>query len=118
MNPEIKTKWLDALRSGKYTQGRGRLKSVSPGGATAHCCLGVLCEIAAAEGITIETDHGTFDNEDSYLPASVQQWAGVDRGPMVKNDSGDVGFREVMLDRLNDSGVGFDRIADLIETSL
>jgi hypothetical protein len=25
LKPEIKTKWLDALRSGKYTQGTGRL---------------------------------------------------------------------------------------------
>lgn len=26
MNPEIKKQWVDALRSGKYLQGRGRLR--------------------------------------------------------------------------------------------
>ena len=40
MNKEIKTKWLAALRSGKYEQGFGALKTPS-----GHCCLGVLCDV-------------------------------------------------------------------------
>lgn len=35
---EIKQKWLDALRSGEYKQGKGRLRD----GNGAYCCLGVL----------------------------------------------------------------------------
>lgn len=27
MNQEVKQKWLEALRSGEYTQGRGKLRS-------------------------------------------------------------------------------------------
>lgn len=34
-------KWLDALRSGKYKQGLGRLRNVY----NEFCCLGVLCDI-------------------------------------------------------------------------
>ena len=38
MDATIKTAWLEALRSGKYNQGRGRLKTVKGN----YCCLGVL----------------------------------------------------------------------------
>ena len=42
MNKELKEKWLTALRSGKYNQGRGRLYSIAD---NSYCCLGVLCKI-------------------------------------------------------------------------
>jgi hypothetical protein len=29
MNPEVKQKWIDALRSGKYEQGSGKLRIVA-----------------------------------------------------------------------------------------
>ena len=44
MNPEVKQKWIDALRSGKYEQGSEKLRSVS-----GYCCLGVLCDLYAQE---------------------------------------------------------------------
>lgn len=37
---EIQQKWLDALRSGKYKQGRLRLRR-----GDEFCCLGVACDI-------------------------------------------------------------------------
>lgn len=40
MNPELKKKWVDALRSGEYKQGKGILN-----GERGFCCLGVLCEV-------------------------------------------------------------------------
>ena len=40
MNQEIKEKWLEALRSGKYKQGFTRLKQNNR-----YCCLGVLCSL-------------------------------------------------------------------------
>ena len=33
--------WVDALRSGKYQQARGALKT-----GDAYCCLGVACDIS------------------------------------------------------------------------
>lgn len=45
MKPEIKAKWIEALRSGKYKQGTGVLRGKDLSGKTRHCCLGVLCEI-------------------------------------------------------------------------
>lgn len=40
MNPELKTLWLEALRSGKYEQGQQFLNRNDK-----LCCLGVLCEV-------------------------------------------------------------------------
>lgn len=41
---EIKTKWLNALKSGQYLQGRAKLKYDNDG-IIYHCCLGVLAEV-------------------------------------------------------------------------
>lgn len=40
MNQTIKQRWVEALRSGQYTQTTGCLK-----GENGHCCLGVLSEL-------------------------------------------------------------------------
>lgn len=45
MNRELKTKWLEALRSGKYKQGRSALRTIQD----EFCCLGVLCDIVAPD---------------------------------------------------------------------
>jgi hypothetical protein len=51
MNKELKAKWIAALRSGKYKQGRSRLKH-----SGRHCCLGVLCEVAGYQPARHEVD--------------------------------------------------------------
>jgi hypothetical protein len=48
MDAKLKKKWLNALRSGKYKQGKNSLRQ--PGFASdsekdRFCCLGVLCDI-------------------------------------------------------------------------
>lgn len=40
MDAELKAKWVAALRSGDYKQGRAYLERDG-----AYCCLGVLCKI-------------------------------------------------------------------------
>lgn len=49
MDPEIKARWVEALRSGVFTQGQSRLRD-DTGDEVKHCCLGVLCALAQAEG--------------------------------------------------------------------
>lgn len=56
MKVEWKDKWLKALRSGKYTQTRGVLNrtiesSERSGTPVGMCCLGVLCDVFAKEGL-------------------------------------------------------------------
>lgn len=41
MNADIKTRWVAALRSGGYKQGRVCLRTKDD----KYCCLGVLCDI-------------------------------------------------------------------------
>lgn len=48
MNPEIKAKWVAALRSGEYLQGTGQLLNTYSG-ASKYCCLGVLCDLLVKE---------------------------------------------------------------------
>ena len=47
MDEELKANWLRALRSGKYKQGMGYLRSTtSEDEPDSFCCLGVLCDIS------------------------------------------------------------------------
>lgn len=114
MNPVIKEQWTTALRSGKFEQGRGALNS---GGK--FCCLGVLCELAVAEGVVERVEFGESfrygaDNEAfsyTYLPHEVVVWSGVEYTGRMKGcpDS---------LATINDRGASFEEIADTIEQYL
>lgn len=46
MKAAIAKKWIKALRSGDYEQGRGVLKSTDD----KYCCLGVLCDVVNPAG--------------------------------------------------------------------
>lgn len=145
MNPEIKRRWITALRSGKYPQGKGALHTVFPDSET-FCCLGVLCELALNVGVAqsdvdevrqfgIHTSRtiSYFDPDDrneseSSLPTrGVLRWAGLNNiyGACVpKRDEYSGWWPEGVptgaadLVTLNDAGVPFDKIADLIEREL
>ena len=47
LDPAFKSKWLEALRSGKYRQTNGTLRLTTPGGNHRFCCLGVACNIVS-----------------------------------------------------------------------
>jgi hypothetical protein len=112
MNPQIKQKWVSALRSGEYQQGKYRLHTKDK-----FCCLGVLCDLYGKENNVewnlMNNGHNyEFQNKESHLPSSVKKWAGVeDCNPHV-NDG------ESTLARLNDSGSTFEEIAHIIENHL
>lgn len=126
MNPEIKAKWLAALRSGEYKQGRNRLRTNVPG-APQYCCLGVLCELAVEAGVVDRTDpelpvsglarvgyYGRAEDISHVLPpASVVKWAGLaqDDGAFRPSDRS----APVTLASLNDRGETFEYIARVIE---
>jgi hypothetical protein len=112
MNPDIKKRWLDALRSGKFKQGREALRS-NHGGDTRHCCLGVLCELAVEDGVARRKGNRYLDCSE-ILPRDVQHWAELDDpNPSVRGQ----GF-SVCLAEMNDSGKDFNAIADIIEEQL
>lgn len=47
MDPELKAKWVDALRSGEYPQAQQVLVAIDKDSnePTGYCCLGVLCKV-------------------------------------------------------------------------
>lgn len=109
-------KWVAALRSGEFKQGKYVLHQVD---TDSYCCLGVGCKVAMANGVQLET--GTiqidgkyegvatrFDCEHTFLPKSVKDWLGL---------TSSVGCSHAgYLTELNDSGKTFSKIADLIES--
>jgi len=77
MNEQVKELWIEALTSGRFKKGRGKLAKNGK-----HCCLGVLCELAIEQGVdvhrTVDEDRLVrFDGGASVLPASVRNWAGL-----------------------------------------
>jgi hypothetical protein len=133
MNPEIKSKWIAALRSGQYEQARGGLQRILyRDNETGHidcgfCCLGVLCDLAAQEDVcywdkhevaTVEPD-GRVLTEPDALPVQVMEWAGLGQAdPEVPYKISRLQYSE-RISRLNDCcKLDFNQIADIIEENL
>jgi hypothetical protein len=124
MKQEVMKIWVDALRSGEYTQGQGCLKSTSGN----HCCLGVLCELYDKNNeeklIKTEAEGRVFFNENSRLtPMKVVDWAGLHFSDGSINDTPDFvmilgGPQVESLASLNDHGSSFQEIADFIEQNV
>lgn len=142
MNPEVKKEWVDALRSGNYSQTTGTLRDSS-----GYCCLGVLTQLYAEkfpeklvvktgeysfEYITVNEDGTRSDPETSVLPHVVVEWAGLaNNNPDLE---GDIFLTDDELDDLDgeetatytmpasewndDHDAGFDRLAMFIENQL
>lgn len=122
---EIRRAWVEALRSGKFKQGKSSLCRKSDVGIDEYCCLGVLCELAEHQGITKSGRTGVLSNKKyyglgnrrdwNYLPPEVIKWAGLctQNGTFHGNSTD---FDETNLTRLNDSGVSFEEIASTIES--
>ncbi len=110
MNKEIKAKWVAALRSGDYAQGKITLRSKG----NQFCCLGVLCNLHAQAHPKIaakQKDSQSYMGESEILPDAVMEWSGVStRNGLFSDDSG-LGT----LASLNDAGTSFSKLAKIIE---
>jgi hypothetical protein len=116
MKPEVKSKWLEALRSGEYTQTTHSLKS-----GDKFCCLGVLCDLHAKE--TGEAwqlmpipkwwkncpEFSTYFGVQTQPPIEVTQWAGFEKSGVLY---------ETLIDMNDGQGKSFSEIADYIEGNL
>ena len=104
-------KWLAALRSGNYVQGKGTLCKDG-----AYCCLGVACNLYQKDVGNLSVSPSSvdgrlrFDQESATLPTKVRLWLRVDHNPRVMwKDSA------ITVAQLNDAGVSFMEIAQLLE---
>lgn len=108
MKQEVKDKWIEALRSGEYEQGIGRLRSSE----NKFCCLGVLCEVQGVESHLNhdEESYRYFGNKNGFqslLPSSVA----IDDWKLPYEDTS-------ILMGMNDNGKSFNEIADWIEENV
>lgn len=110
MNPQVKEKWIEALRSGEYIQDVAHLRTNS-----GYCCLGVLTDLYFKE---------TGSPDEQWEPAcgGKYYWAkGLDTTPPttvcfwadISQNTEDV------LIQMNDKeGRSFSEIADYIQENL
>ena len=113
-----RAKLVEALRSGKYKQEKGALHRDELG----YCCLGVACEISGlgtwvGANVTDQSRVMSYKIDGaltgySVLPELVREYYGFssDNGTFLNKDVEDA------LSALNDMGVRFDAIADIIES--
>jgi len=142
VNRDVLTRWVAALRSGEYRQGREHLRYEDEDGVVRHCCLGVLCELAVADGVVERAEpvklwHQLVRGyavperataETSVLPPAVCEWAGLPTdSPSVRHPS--LGMIELTVlndgrspdedladDEVEFEPVSFEVIADLLES--
>lgn len=105
MDAELKKKWIRALRSGKYKQGRYRLYSNF---TDSYCCLGLLCDLLdRTKWQKDEWDYWAWGNREDALPETVRRK--VKLSPKQQGS----------LIRMNDQeGKTFSEIADYIKEHL
>ena len=111
MRKELKEKWLEALRSGKYKQGRGDLRNVDD----EFCCLGVLCDISG------QGEWGTklMIQKAPYCYGQGDEWQHCALPPFMKKFTNLPMNTEETLFNLNDKrGLSFHEIADWIEENV
>jgi len=104
LGQDVKRMWVDALRSGRFVQGKGTLFH-----SGRHCCLGVLAEVVGRlEGRCVVGEYrGQKIHCYDHLPMGFMREIGL--------SASSHGFLTVM----NDSGEAtFEEIADFIEEAL
>ena len=92
-------KWIKALRSGRYKQGRKRLRT-----GNKYCCLGVACKVFSHP----------FGSDESFAPPDI-----VFRLALISPAAslvGDIDIKgKTCLAGANDNGATFAEIADFCE---
>jgi len=107
LNENVKL-WVEALRSGEYEQGKDCLSN-----GDEFCCLGVACDLYSKYNkpilFILENGVKSYDGDTVFLPFVVQDWLGL------KSHSG-VFSNANSLAQMNDGGLTFKEIADMIES--
>jgi hypothetical protein len=90
---------LEALRSGRYKQGKLKLRFEDN-----FCCLGVLCDVLQPDKWSL--DNGCYVHPDRHPAPSSE---------ILRSDLLDSENVQMELSRMNDEGATFAEIADRIE---
>jgi hypothetical protein len=105
MDPEIKAKWIAALRSGDYSQTESYLRNYH-----GFCCLGVLCDLIEPEQwrepYLGKTNYRHRSNAEGLPDGETLALAGLTLSNAEE------------LSQMNDMGADFRTIANNIEINL
>jgi hypothetical protein len=129
--------WLDGLRSQKFTQGTDFLTRVNGDSGECDCCLGVAIKVCPKPPKGKLDEHGVvaYAGHEADLPASVQRYYGLRTSDgrfdqfdlelkhpnlmrRIRKTIRDAGVRVTgifTLSMLNDNGVDYETIAEVIE---
>ena len=128
MDKNIAMRWVKALRSKKYKQGRGFLCRVDGRGNCKYCCLGVLSELyqedrtknskkpmptsIIREGSSRSIRVKSYNTTHAVLPISVKRWSKMRStlGFLIGSN-----LTTKTLADMNDGGDSFSKIATFIE---
>jgi hypothetical protein len=102
---DFKKRWIAALRSGEYKQGKHKLHRTEDG---SYCCLGVACKISGVSNEVL--------SQYVYTGIIDTLYPGLIPKVIVKGFINDVAHE---LANMNDKeGKSFSEIADYIESNL
>ena len=129
------TKWIEALRSGKYQQGKCFLHQKNSKGEEYFCCLGVACNISnlatqevhppdaeSESNVTVISYTSSNDKHIETLPESIRLLFGLrtangsfEQDERTREIFDDCGIEYTSLSRINDLGATLEQIAKIIE---
>lgn len=132
-------KWIEALESDEYKQGRSYLCTLDSNNNKCYCCLGVVCELFNIESVLnsksfFNNRYLYFENESEVLPQQLLAAIGLNNviGEPLADDSKvlevikfikelhpSIIFNEadsvsIALTNLNDAGLTFKEIAAVL----
>ena len=113
ISDEDRARWCEALRSGRYAQGRALLRDFFDN----YCCLGVQCELENMPWTQALTEPGwesgnSFNFYNGRLPIGHRGMFPV--GTFVQGHGLIVQYKSLTV--CNDVGMTFSEIADIIDT--
>ena len=113
MKSELKAKWLEALRSGKYRQKKKALRT-----DLGFCCLGVLVDVAEGGSDTSKPPlwkkHFTWQVRHKVQRGPARDCDGTILPETYGLTSGDI----LELTRINDTSDDFTRVIEYIEENI
>lgn len=114
MDAKLKEKWVTALRSGKYEQGTGIMKS-----GNNFCCLGVLCEIDPDTNWDEEHNGYVYNKcPKETLTTQLDDRDGNTEHTLLEKYNISIEMQDLLINMNDYQKFSFDEIADFIEKEL
>jgi hypothetical protein len=110
MDQEFKKKWCEALRSGKYKQGRSYLRTKDE----KFCCLGVALDVLGTDWDLKEPPSDSFDTA-CYASDGLVNILSIEN--LIKIFGTEFGDSRVFFIMNDDQKLPFSEIADYIEAN-